>query len=136
MGGGDTVFIYTIFGYDFSHTAYKNIGISGNRIFQHYSKWRNDIQNYVNKNVSFIDGDFIHEWHGNKPRRNYNGRHEILKKIDMNKNVRLNSDGLVEIHSLDTDCLTQEIFSYFKNRDEDGLMEEFEKYIEYKINEK
>ena len=68
MGGGDTVFIYTIFGYDFSHTAYKNIGISGNRIFQHYSKWRNDIQNYVNKNVSFIDGDFIHEWNGNKPR--------------------------------------------------------------------
>lgn len=133
MGGGDTVFIYTIFGYTFLNEVYSLLGICGDNIFEPYAKWRNKIKNYITpKDITYINNAFIHEWHGDSINRNYNLRHNIAKSIDMTKNVQLNSQGIIELYDIKKKSIYDGILGYFKGRDEDGIIGDMDAYINFK----
>lgn len=139
MGGGDTVFVYTIFDYNFANEVYSLLGICGDNIFAPYAEWKNKIKKYIGpEDITYINSAFIHEWHGDSANRNYNLRHNIAKTIDMTKNVRLNEQGIIELYDIKKKSIYDGIYGYFKGRDEDGVMGDMEAYINFKneLNEK
>lgn len=123
MGASDTMFMNTIYGVS-SPIAFDK---ENNKFVEwkelkskQYLDWKQLILAYLSpKDVSHISGKFIHEWHGDRKDRNYSGRNAILQKIDFDNNIKLNSDGLLEIVNVD-ESLYQEIHNYFYDRKEDG----------------
>lgn len=139
MGGGDTVFVYTLFDYTFSNDTYSALGLCGEEVFKPYVEWKERIKKYVTpKEITYVNNSFIHEWHGDSVNRNYNLRHNIVKTIDITKNVRLNEQGIVELFNIKKKSIYDGILGYFKGRDEDGLMGDMESFINFKnqLNEK
>lgn len=136
MGGGDTVFIYTIFGYDFGTASYKSLNIGDNSTFLPYAVWKKKITAYIKPvDVSYIPGSFIHEWHGDRNNRSYNTRHKILEKLDMNTNVILNGKGILELKGIQKRSTYEEILRYFEDRDEDAFLSDWKKYLGFRKNE-
>jgi len=121
MGGGDTVFIYSLYDYGFETVMYENLGIKKAGSTDPFSIWRKNIAEYINRDVSYIENKFLHEWHGDKRNRGYTTRHSILKKIDIKKNLKLNDKGILEIYNLTDNSVFDEIYEYFLSRDEDGF---------------
>lgn len=133
MGGGDTVFVYTIFDYTFANEVYSLLGICGDNIFAPYAEWKNKIKSYVGPNdITYVNNSFIHEWHGDSVNRNYNLRHNIAKTIDMTSNVRLNELGIIELYNIKKKSIYDGILGYFKGRDEDGIIGDMEAYINFR----
>lgn len=110
MGGGDTAFIMAMLKH--------KIGWPTNELFiERHNIWKRKILNYVSENVSYIDGDFIHEWHGDSEHRRYADRYSILKNVSV-VNVELNEDGIV--HNYGNRNINEMVLNYFKSRNEDG----------------
>lgn len=136
MGGGDTVFIYSIHDHNFSREMYDYLGISGQNVLDTFSSWRHSVSSYIGNSISYIDNEFIHEWHGDKKNRNYTDRHKILKKINIKKHVKLNDIGLIEISNSSYENIYNDIYEYFLNRDEDGVVEDMQEYLKFKSKSK
>lgn len=132
MGGGDTVFVYTLFDYDFAHTKYERIGVKKNSNFEFYNKWRKSIMDYIREDVSFIENKFIHEWHGDKKNRNYTDRHDILRHVDIKTQVKINADGIIEFCNIKDNLLYDETYEYFLGRDEDGFFDDMKHFGDLK----
>ena len=116
MGGGDTVFLYAIFDNPHMQSKWRNfIDINGER----FVNWKTNFRKFIGNDVSYISGKVFHEWHGDLECKSYRSRHDIVKGIDLNKNVRLNSSGIIEFNSVD-DSFYNDVMKYFKDRDEDG----------------
>ena len=117
LGGGDTMLIYTILD-AFSTEKLKNVvGPPWMLTFGPYLEWKNKIRSYVcMKEISYTEGEIVHEWHGEHKDRKYESRYEILNGI--NYNTLLDNNGLVQIRS---DTAHELIMNYFKNRNEDGI---------------
>ncbi len=82
--------------------------------------WENKITGYVSeKEISFIEGEIVHEWHGNMPDRKYETRYDILASIDMAKTISIDDRGLIKITGVGSEVYDA-ILTYFKNRREDG----------------
>lgn len=118
MGGGDAVFVYTIY----EDPNFKEImNLSGSVDFEKYApylNWKKAITSYVKQDISFIKGEIRHEWHGDMNKRGYGNRYEILKKINFPTDVRIGRNGLMEIT---VQSIYIDILNYFKSRDEDGI---------------
>ena len=134
MGGGDTVFVYTLFGHTFSNDIYKSLGLTGHRLFAPYVEWRSKITSYITgpDDITYVNNAFIHEWHGERVKRNYNFRHTLLKNINIHNNVRLNDAGLVELYDIKFRSTFDNILGYFQERDEDGVIGDMEDYIDFR----
>lgn len=128
MGGGDSIFIYSLHDKKFDDRINKSLAIYGTNAIKNYKKWRNKISNYIGDSISYIDNKFIHEWHGDSKNRRYKERQDILKEIDFNKNLKFNSDGILEICDVDEE-IYEKIHDYFFYRDEDGFMDMYKKII-------
>jgi hypothetical protein len=136
MGGGDTVFIYTIFGFDFSGASYEHLNIGENSTFLEYINWKKKIMSYIKpEDVSYISGSFIHEWHGDRDNRGYNTRHKILERIDLNTNVILNNNRIIELRGISKRSTYDQILGYFENRDEDAFLSDWKKYLTFRKKE-
>jgi hypothetical protein len=136
MGGGDTVFIYTIFGFDFSGASYEHLNIGENSTFLEYINWKKKIMSYIKpEDVSYISGSFIHEWHGDRDNRGYNTRHKILERIDLNTNVILNNNRIIELRGISKKSTYDQILGYFENRDEDAFLSDWKKYLTFRKKE-
>ncbi|MBN2854320.1 hypothetical protein JXK06_02180 [Patescibacteria group bacterium] len=74
----------------------------------------------ANKGIAFIPDDILHLFHGRIANRNYYDRIRILKKrkFDPNQDLRINQDDCFEWAS-NKKRLQQQLFGYFKNRNED-----------------
>lgn len=134
MGGGDTIFVYSLYDYEFNHPKYEKIGIQKNRCSKAYLDWKAKVNNYIKRDVSYIENKFIHEWHGDKKNRNYTNRHDVLKKIDIRKQVRLNEKGILEFYGIEDDVVFSEIHEYFLDRDEDGFFDDMREFGTMKYN--
>ena len=134
MGGGDTVFIYSMYDHSFEKTAYENIGIKKNAEWSIYTNWKKSVNSYVGKDISYIENKFLHEWHGDKKNRNYVDRHAILKNIDIKKQVKLNNRGIIEFYNIADSTIHGKIYNYFLERDEDGLSDTFKDMLTMKYN--
>ena len=111
MGAGDTILMCAIYNVEYKDEIETKLG--------KYKSWRNKIQGYLTRDdISCVNGDFIHEWHGDKQNRNYHSRRVILSKVNWDKNVVLNQDGILSIN--ESDDIHKEILAYFRRRLEDG----------------
>lgn len=70
--------------------------------------------------VCFIKGNCWHEWHGSRKNRNYDGRHDVLKKVHMGASIKVGKSGLLEWKSNAPSDVKKEIANYFVERKEDG----------------
>jgi hypothetical protein len=111
MGAGDTLLVNTIYNIYDGNTE-PTAGI--------YLEWKKKIQLYVNKHeISYVKGKFIHEWHGDKFERGYGSRNQIVAKIDIDKHVVLDCNGIIKIKDV-PGSIYEEILLYFNSRKEDG----------------
>lgn len=115
MGASDTILMTTIYGTQLWRSSdWKELNSS------RYLNWKEKIKNYLSaSDVSYISGNFIHEWHGDRSDRNYSERNKILSKLNFEENIKLNEDGILEFVGTDSGLHTL-IQSYFDNRKEDG----------------
>lgn len=121
-GAGDDVTIRAIYD-DFSLDAVK-LAAGGMRMleFSGFKNWRDPLVNYVDKSVSFISGNVVHEWHGDIKDRNYKNKHNILLDIDFENSVVMGDDGLIKIQNV-SDEFYDDLFLIFKSRREDKLVD-------------
>jgi hypothetical protein len=109
LGGGDTIFC--------SAVLTPELKLQVNIPNGEYDIWKTQITAYVEKSVSYMGGDFIHEWHGERVNRRYWDRYSLLKNINLS-NVALDENGIVR-NPVDN-TVKYEVLDYFKNRNEDG----------------
>lgn len=115
MGSGDSILMYTIYNVPMRHIP--------DDTYKVYHEWKKKIQSYINKaDVSFIKGNFIHDWHGDKNSRNYIERNKIFSSVNIDKNITVDSNGLLHISGI-SDGIYEDIMSYFRGRKEDGTVE-------------
>jgi hypothetical protein len=113
LGGGDTAFMLAM--------LKPRIGWPTNELFiDRHNEWKKKILAYVSGSVSYIKGEFVHEWHGDSIDRKYVDRYSILKNFNVN-GIRINEIGLV--HNYGDFRTNDSILRYFKNRNEDGVDE-------------
>jgi hypothetical protein len=122
MGGGDTIFIYSMYNHNFQHSTYENIGITKETDLSIYTNWKKSVAAYIEKDISYIENKFLHEWHGDRKNRNYTHRHSVLKNINVHKQIRLNDQGILEFYNIKNDAFFSDVYNYFQGRDEDGLL--------------
>ena len=135
MGGGDTIFVYSLYDHEFDHEKYEGIGIKKSKPLSLYTDWKKSINAYIRKDISYIENKFIHEWHGDKKNRNYTDRHEVLKKIDIKKQVKLNEQGIIEFYHVSDPTVFDQIYEYFLGRDEDGFFDDMKAFANIKYNQ-
>lgn len=115
MGSSDSILMYTVYDIPMRHIPDDK--------YQRYSEWKQKIQSYIKKeDVSYVSGNFIHDWHGEKNNRSYIERNIILSKVNIDESVSLDKNGLLRIHNV-SDGVYEDIFTYFKSRKEDGIVE-------------
>ena len=120
LGGGDSLFAHMIFGGMKDDKLYYVSGIHGNLKFEPFLNWKNSILTYVGaKDVFYINGEIIHEWHGEHDGRKYATRYDIIKGMNLSKTVSLDHNELVKIDNI-SEQLRGNIMTYFKERNEDG----------------
>lgn len=120
LGGGDTMFASVAIRF-FDMVDKHRLGLIKNENFEKFLKWKQKIENYViPSEVSYIDGEIIHEWHGDKDNRKYRIRYDQVYGIDLSGVVELDNNGLLKI-TYDKSDFCDRMLTYFKERDEDGL---------------
>lgn len=117
MGGGDSVFMYTLYNNNLDKNVNRACGYQ--KKFKPYLQWSEQVRRYVNQSCSWIQGDIVHSWHGDKDNRQYTSRHDISDSINWQKSLSLDARGIIELKNL-SNATYSEIYMYFKNRNEDG----------------
>ena len=77
VGGGDTIFLYGLFGIDNGHTL-KLVKNNNEFIWREAVDWINTLERY---RLGYLDVSINHLYHGELKDRNYDGRYNLLKKI-------------------------------------------------------
>lgn len=80
----------------------------------------------IRKDVGFVPGTIIHEWHGKKKDRRYQDRWKILvnNKYNPHTDVKYNSYGVLQLHDDGSErflYLRDGIRNYFRARNEDSI---------------
>ena len=119
IGHGDTIFAYTLFETHLTESAKLGIGFVKDSECKKYTDWRKSINNYVKRSVSYIKGECIHEWHGDKKDRQYVKRSVVIENF-RSEYVYLNKEGILELTNDISLEQIQKILNYFKERKEDG----------------
>lgn len=87
---------------------------------KHYLEWALPFSSCINKNISFIENDVYHLWHGSFENRYYRDRHEHLAKLSFNpnKDIKKDSNGVWQWTNGKT-TLHDYLKTYFSARLED-----------------
>lgn len=77
---------------------------------------------HLEKDIGFVDGTIIHEWHGRKKQRYYRERAKVLLdvKFDPEQDVDYNHEGLLKLTGKNL-RLRDAIRRYFRSRSEDSV---------------
>jgi len=120
MGGGDTALIYSLYDEINDPSIMEMSGVFDINHPRLYRNWKDPLTAYVNKEVSHVSGKIIHEWHGDRPGRNYGKRYNLIKGVDRDKCLQIGNNGITEIINVEQDVYNK-ILDYFKVRNEDGV---------------
>lgn len=123
VGGGDTVCA---------------MGLGGDRVYQRFdpvfrdrlSIYRNEVVRWVadameitGGQATFLDERVSHLWHGDKDDRQYMDRHELLRKVDFDRDLGVDGNGFrtwtSKVGERRADALNRGIRRYFQNRREE-----------------
>ena len=82
--------------------------------------WQQRAMQHIGRNISYVPGSIEHLWHGQKSKRAYVSRWDILAKhaFDPSLDTKRNTHGVVEL-SGNKPMLRLDIDRYFRSRDED-----------------
>jgi hypothetical protein len=96
---------------------------------QHYHKWSRRALEVVRGDVSFIEGNILHLWHGQSSSRGYTERLDITKdlNIDPSTDLVVGKNGLYEL-AQSSGTLSARLNNYFLNRKEDHIPNELVTY--------
>ena len=116
LGSGDLYFASSLIGavektfYPGMNQNYKNVLLN----------YQDLIIKVVDNKIGYVDNDIIHYWHGEQKKRKYGERAMILSKhnYDPTKDLLKDYQGLWILDEM-KDEMKDEIFEYFKQRDED-----------------
>ncbi len=83
--------------------------------------WQQRAQHHIAGNIGFVPGTIEHEWHGQKARRRYIERWDVLARyaFDPDTDLRRNSYGVLELAGNKPE-LRRAMEGYFRQRDEDS----------------
>lgn len=112
-GGGDTIMTLAFQNSKLWDHARKHTGI--NR--EPYDAWA---ANFKGAKIGFTPGTLYHEWHGSRKDRDYVGRCERVSKVDVTKDLRVASNGLLEWTETADKKLIAEVRQYFTSRNDDS----------------
>ena len=76
----------------------------------------------VKKNIGFVQGSLLHNFHGLKKKRKYQERWDVITKnsYDPTEDIYFNLHGVMELKNTDKNIkLRDDIRKYFRDRDED-----------------
>jgi hypothetical protein len=89
--------------------------------FKLFRAWKDRAQEWLaGRVVGFIEGDVWHEWHGTWDDRQYAPRHELMAKIDVQKDCRMTEAGWIEWTDAAPPQVSVAMANYFRSRKEDG----------------
>lgn len=79
-------------------------------------------ERHLKRNVSFVHGTIMHNWHSCKSRRRYNDRPTVLAKLqyDPLRDLKRDCNGIWQLEDLNIK-LRDEIRYYFRSRHEDSI---------------
>lgn len=101
VGGGDTIFLYGLFGIDDGHTL-KLVKNSNEFIWREAVDWINTLERY---RLGYLDVSIDHLYHGDLRDRNYDDRYKLLKNIK-NRGIMLIAFGFdyekISIHCVNS----------------------------------
>lgn len=118
VGGGDSLFFGACFGIHFEKNNY--LGEEQCPVARDSMHWVQTIANAVQGSVSFIHGDIVHLWHGNRNDRFYAERRTLLEHYDPSTDIHISERGCIEwTHAHPS--LEKNVALYFLIRNEDGV---------------
>lgn len=84
-------------------------------------EWQSRAENYVKRNIGFVDGLLLHYFHGAKRNRGYMNRSAILwnNSFDPARDIKRDWQGLWQLTD-QKPGLRDELRAYFRSRDEDN----------------
>jgi len=125
-GGGDGYLTYPMFGYH--HDFFRDQ--MSNRMLDSYDANANKILKNISSRAGYLDGKVTHLFHGSRKNRQYADRTTYLQAGDFDplRDVRVRR-GLLE-WATPKFGMHKRIADYFRDRDEDGIIEEAERVKE------
>jgi hypothetical protein len=92
-----------------------------NKVFQ----WQALALRHLKRDVGFVPGTLLHDWHGRKIDRQYGTRWQILERnaFDPDTDLKRDSQGLwqLEVYEPRQIALRDDIRRYFRSRNEDSI---------------
>lgn len=93
---------------------------------EHLRLWQSRAERYVRRDLGFIHGTILHNWHGKKKDRRYNDRWKILvdHQFTPRADVKRDYQGLWQLDDhgdLRSIRLRDDIRAYFRSRNEDSI---------------
>lgn len=84
--------------------------------------WQDRAEHFIRRDLGFVPGTILHNWHGRKAKRKYNERWSILIKhaFDPIHDIKRNMQGVLHLTHNKID-LRDDIRRYFRQRNEDGI---------------
>lgn len=88
--------------------------------------WQEQAERYVRRNIGYIPGTILHNWHGRKANRKYSERNKILidESFDPARDLKRDWQGLYQLvdHGDERSIrLRDKIRAYFRARNEDSI---------------
>lgn len=128
MGG---LIDFAILGAGDHHMALAFIGRSkhsvNGKMHKNYKKlvkaFEKRCERHIKRDVGYVKGIILHDWHGTFEKRRYAGRWVILvdNKFDPVVDIHYDSQGLLYLTADDKLDLRDQIRKYFRDRNEDGI---------------
>lgn len=121
LGGGDMFMAYALIGQLNPKSLPKSLGKSGLRLLK---EWQARAEKYIKRNVGYVDGLLLHNWHGKKKDRKYKDRGQILTdaKFDPELDLKKDWQGLYQLTDRSLE-LRDNSREYFSQRNEDSIDE-------------
>jgi hypothetical protein len=119
LGGGDTFMWYCLGGLLNKRIMPNSLGPNGVRWLQ---EWQSRCDQYIKKNIGYMDGAVNHYWHGSRKDRAYWDRGYILTSaaFDPEKDIKKDAQGLWQL-SGNNIVLRDGIRRYLSQRNEDSI---------------
>jgi hypothetical protein len=135
MGGISGPLIDTaILGAGDNHMAHGLIGMLDQTLapglhpnyIKHLKTWQDRVERLIRRDVGFVPGTLLHNWHGKKVDRKYHDRWRVLVDNQFNPDTDLERDGqglykLADHGDLRSINLRDDIRHYFSARQEDSI---------------
>lgn len=134
LGHGDTTFLYSIFEVPISLHTQIGVGLNNCPDFVPYHEWYKNIVDFAAgkpigsgegkgapKLISYVEGNCIHEWHGDIYNRSYVDRAFLMTWYNPSKHIFINEQGILELQDVPS-TWTRMIQKYFMERREDGTL--------------